>query len=179
MNLNVAERGHLIATFRFVEVGLMEMVAAWTPTTPEMEVKVLFGRHIWDFAQHADALGKRTFELRLPLQHSRPPQAPYRALLAEVGSLRGTGERLGGLYDVILPGLDVLYGSYLEETDAVLDAPSRDIVDRIRTEEMRQTAEAAALRGELGLPSGEPTVLRQRWAALDPRGFVAAEVRAG
>lgn len=178
MSLNVAERGRLIASFRFVEVALMEIVAAWTPTTPEMEVKVLFGRHIWDFAQHADALGKRTFELRLPLQHSRPPQAPYRALLDEVASLRGTEERLAGLYDMVLPGLDVLYRSYLEATDTVLDAPSRDILDRIRAEEARQRAEAAALRSELGLASPDVSALRQRWAALDPQAFVASEVLA-
>ena len=47
----------VFATARMV--ALMEIAAAWTPTTPEMEVKVLLGRHIWDFAQHADALGKR------------------------------------------------------------------------------------------------------------------------
>ena len=60
MSLSVALRAQRIATFRFVEVRLMEIAAAWTPTTPEMEVKVLLGRHIWDFAQHADALGKRS-----------------------------------------------------------------------------------------------------------------------
>lgn len=179
MNLSVAVRGNLIATFRFVEVGLMEIVAAWTPTTPEMEVKILFGRHIWDFAQHADALGKRTFELRLPLQHSRPPQEGYRRVLDEVASLATTADRLAGLYDVVLPGLDDLYRNYLDTTDAVLDAPSREILDRIRTEEARQRAEAATLRNALGIPSGETVGLRQRWAALDPRAFGASEVAAG
>jgi len=42
-----------------------------------MEVKLLFGEHIWDAAQHADALGKRTFELRLRLQHSVRPADKY------------------------------------------------------------------------------------------------------
>ena len=57
--MSVTDIGRAIATFRFVSVQLMETVAAWTPTTPEMEVKVLLGRHIWDFAQQADALGNR------------------------------------------------------------------------------------------------------------------------
>ena len=33
-----------VATFRFVAVRLMETAAAWTPTTPEMEVKLLLGK---------------------------------------------------------------------------------------------------------------------------------------
>ena len=68
----------------------METAAAWTPTTPEMEAKVMFGRHIWDFAQHADALGKRMFELRQPPQHSVPPSVAYVALLDEVLAVEDT-----------------------------------------------------------------------------------------
>ena len=53
--LTVKERGQFVATLRYVHVSLMETLAAWVPTTPEMEVKLLFGEHIWDVAQHADA----------------------------------------------------------------------------------------------------------------------------
>ena len=176
MSLSVAERGRLIATFRFVEVRLMEIAAAWAPTTPEMEVKVLLGRHIWDFAQHADALGKRTFELRLPLQHSRPPAEPYLALLEEVAGLTGTVERLSALYDAVLPGLDTRYRHYLEACDPILDAPSRDVLDRIRTEGARQRAEADALRAELGLPRADMADLVRREAGLDQDAFLTAEV---
>lgn len=175
MSWTVAERGHCLATFRSVEVRLMEMVAAWTPTTPETDVKVLFGRHIWDFAQHADALGKRTFELRLPLQHSRAAAEPYRALLDATAALATTADRLGGLYDLVLPDLDTRYRTYLDASDRVLDAPSRDIVERIRVEEARQREEAMALRRDLGLSGGSLDAIRQRLATLDAQAFVAAE----
>ena len=66
MALTVKQRGQHIATFRFVQVRLMEILSAWVPSTPEMEAKLLFGPHIWDTAQAADALGKRAHELRLP-----------------------------------------------------------------------------------------------------------------
>jgi len=59
--MTVKERGRFVATLRWVNVSIMETLAAWVPTTPEMEAKLLFGEHIWDAAQHADALGKRTF----------------------------------------------------------------------------------------------------------------------
>ncbi len=39
--LTVKERGQFVATLRYVHVSLMETLAAWVPTTPEMEVKLL------------------------------------------------------------------------------------------------------------------------------------------
>jgi len=52
--LNVKARAEAVGTFRHVNVFLMETLAAWVPSTPEMEVKVLFGRHLWLIAQLAD-----------------------------------------------------------------------------------------------------------------------------
>jgi len=165
--LSVAERGRRIATFRFVEVRLMEIAAAWTPSTPEMEVKVLLGRHIWDFAQHADALGKRTFELRLPLQHSQPPSEAYAGLIEDLARLDATPERLSVLYDAVLPGLERRYDGYAAEADPVLDAPSLVILERVRQDLARQRVEADRLRSQLSLPVGAPDAWRQREAGAE------------
>ena len=151
MSLGVQERARRIGTFRFLEVRLMETAAAWTPTTPEMEAKVMFGRHIWDFAQHADALGKRMFELRQPPQHSLPPSVAYTALLDELLAVDDTAGRLAALYDVLLPGLQRRYEAYVAEVDPVVDAPSLVVIERILLDAPRQRADAAALRRELGL----------------------------
>jgi hypothetical protein len=158
--MTVNERARAIATFRFIEVRLMEIVAAWTPTTPEMEVKVLFGRHIWDFAQHADALGKRTFELRLPLHHRLVPIDAYVELLGEMAALSETAARLASLYDVVLPGLERRYRQYVEQTDALMDAPSVVILERILLDSAGQRADADRLRAELGLPAWPAQRLR-------------------
>jgi hypothetical protein len=166
MSLSVRERAERIGTFRFVEVRLMELAAAWTPTTPELEVKVLLGRHIWDFAQHADALGRRTFELRQASQYSRRPQPAYLALLEDVARLAPGPQRLGALYDVLLPGLERRYAAYVAAADAILDAPSLVIVERIRADLARQRADCQVLRRELGLSAAEPGGLREREAAL-------------
>jgi hypothetical protein len=166
MTLLVDERGRRIATFRWIAVRLMETVAGWTPTTPEMEVKQVFGRHIWDFAQHADALGKRTFELRLPEQHSIPPTEPYHNVLTQVAALRGTVERLAGLYDAVLPGLEARYQRYLQLTDAVLDEPSIVIVERILTDLARQRRDADRVRRSLTIAPGDPGELRMTEAAI-------------
>ncbi|MGH9458181.1 MAG: hypothetical protein ACRD2J_11150 [Thermoanaerobaculia bacterium] len=166
MSLSVKDRAQRIATFRYIEVRLMETVAAWTPLVPEMEVKVLFGRHIWDFAQHADALGKRTFELRQPLHTSRAPREDYLAFLGEIADLDATDARLGGLYEVLIPGLVRRYREYLDATDHLLDAPSVVIIERILTDLERQRRDGLALRQTLGPARWKDDRFRDREAAI-------------
>ena len=151
MSLTVADRARAIATFRYIEVRLMEITAGWTPTTPEMEVKVLFGRHIWDFAQNADLLGKRTFELRMPAQHSVAPIPSYVELLTTLAGEETTSGRLAALYDAFLPALQKRYQDYVCRTDALLDAPSVEACNRIIGNITRMRGEADALRKELSL----------------------------
>lgn len=167
MPMTVAERAQTIATFRFIEVRLMEIAAAWVPTTPEMEVKVLLGKHIWDFAQHADALGRRTFELRLPEQFSQRPSDEYVRILAELEAIEETPRRLAALYDGILPGIERRCARYVEQTDTLLDAPSVVILERILHDLMRQRRETDDLRRELRLAVLDPEDLRRQDDALD------------
>lgn len=166
MNIPVPERARTIATFRFVEVRLMEIVAAWTPTTPEMEVKVLFGRHIYDFAQHADALGKRTFELRCPEQLSLPPAEPFARLLEDAARVVSTADRLAVLYDAILPGMEHRYREYLGRTDSLVDAPSCIILERVLADYARQCRDAARVRQEIGLPAADAGEFLRRGTAI-------------
>jgi hypothetical protein len=147
--LSVKDRGAAVATFRAINVTLMEMLAAWVPTTPEMEVKLLFGAHIWDFAQHADMLGKRTFELRLALQYSQRPADAYVTFLAELADTRATERRLAAFYGVMLPVLAARYQSFLDRTDHLVDAPTVRILDRMLADHRRMLSEAQALYGEL------------------------------
>lgn len=149
--MTVNDRAHAIGTFRYVAVRLMEIVARWTPTTPEMEVKILFGRHIWNFAQQADSLGKRTFELRQPEQYSRTPVEAYVALLDEVANLESTSERLGALYDGLLPAIEQRYRDYIAAADPILDEPSILIMKRILSELETQRAEAQVVRQEMSI----------------------------
>lgn len=149
MGLSVKLRGQNVATFRFVEVHLMETLAAWVPTTPEMEAKLLFGEHIWDCAQHADWLGKRTHELRLPLQHSVRPAEGYLALLNCVAAVTDTTERISGFYEVVLPRFGARLRSYLDETDQLMDAPTVRILERVLGDQDRMLRQSRELIDEL------------------------------
>lgn len=179
MRLNVAQRGAHVATFRWIEVRLMETLAAWTPTTPEMEAKLLFGAHIWDAAQHADALGKRTHELRLPLQHSIAPSAAYVAYMDELRATQETPKRFAAIYDCALPALRRRFEQYLAQVDALLDEPTVRVLDRIRYDMERMVADSRKLRDEMAAfrlqDAAWLEALRQREAAIAP---VAAEAPA-
>jgi len=149
MALTVKQRGQYIATFRFVEVRLMEILSAWVPSTAEMEAKLLFGPHIWDSAQAADALGKRAHELRLPLQHSMAPPKAYIDLLGELANVNGAARRIAAMYDVMVPALTARFRRYLQQTDALMDAPSVRVIEGILVANERMRQEAVKLRTEL------------------------------
>ena len=183
MILPVKERGQFVATMRYVHVWLMETLAAWVPTTPEMEVKLIFGEHIWDAAQHADALGKRTFELRMPLQHSLKPADAYAALLGELAAIKLTPERLAAVYDVMLPALAARARRYLAQTDALSDAPTVRILERELADSARMIESARALREELPAlqlaEKGWKATLQSREAAIEPVAAAPAAAVAG
>ena len=149
MGLILREKVEYLATFRWLEVFLMETLARWVPTTPEMEVKVLMGRHIWDAAQHADALGKRTFELRAPLHYTVVPLAPYLQLMRELASVEDTPGRIQAIYDVILPGFASRYREYLGNSDSLLDEPSFRVIEGILSDYVRMKKEKEELCTEL------------------------------
>jgi hypothetical protein len=170
MKFNVAERGAHVATFRWIEVRLMETLAAWTPTTPEMEAKLLFGSHIWEAAQHADILGKRTHELRLPLQHSITPAAAYVAYLDAVRAVPETWKRMAAFYDCALPALKRRFDAYLANVDPLLDGPTVRLIDRIDFDMQRMIEESRSLRGQMpAFQVADPAwadALRAREAAI-------------
>jgi hypothetical protein len=148
VTLTVRERAETVATLRHIEITLMETLARWVPTTPMMEVKVLFGRHIWITAQHADMLGKRTYELRAPMHLTLAPTADYAAFLADLAAVKPQAERLSAFYDVAIPAVVERCRAYLAATDPLLDEPTVRIFERIVQESGTMIAEANALRGQ-------------------------------
>jgi hypothetical protein len=148
MGISVRQRADIVGTYRHLGVALMETLARWVPTTPELEVKTLFGRHIWDLAQHADALGRRAPDLRAPLHNDLPPVAAYATLLDELAGADQTAQRVSGFYDALLPDLARRYERYLGTTDALLDEPTVRILERVMRDYGRLRDDLAAVRAE-------------------------------
>jgi hypothetical protein len=149
MTFTVRQKGDTLATFRFASVRLMETLARWIPTTPELEVKIIFGRHVWELAQHADMLGTRTGELRLPLQYSRPPTGPFAEVLDTLAAAKTTADRVDGFYRGILPIMEARYHEYLDQTDAVMDEPSVRVLTRVLADCERMRTERDQLSTDL------------------------------
>jgi hypothetical protein len=160
---SVQERAEYVGTFRWVEIRLMRILAEWVPTTPEMEVKILFGRHLWDCAQHADALGKRAFELRAPLHYTLPAVAAYQNFLGDVAALGPTADRVAGFFEVVCPALVGHYRRYLDATDALMDNPTVRILENAVLDYARMKNERDRLVG--GLALGDRTIRVPDWQA--------------
>ena len=167
MTLTVRERADTIGTLRFISVFAMETLARWVPTTPDLEAKIIFGRHIWEFAQHADALGKRTHELRAALHYSPEPTHEYLATLEALRALQGSGERVTACYDAFVPDVVARYTAFLEATDPFLDEPSVRVVQRNLADLARMRDESVALRRERVdlAAAGGATAIGARFAA--------------
>ena len=160
--MNVRARAEAVGTIRHVYVFLMETLAAWVPSTPEMEVKVLFGRHLWLVAQLADRLGKRTRELRAPLHFSRLPRASYAKALGTLAALTPTGDRIAGLYQMALPSLGSECAEYLAQTDRLIDEPTVLILeDAIRGIEKMRSESAHLLEEFPALQEGASSALSE------------------
>ncbi len=174
MSLTIRERADTIGTFRSVSVRLMETLARWIPTTPELDVKVLFGRHVWEMAQHADWLGRRTAELRAPLHFDRAPADAYGQVLERLAEAADTAARVAGFYDAVLPDVEARYRRYRHETDLLLDEPSVRVIDRILSDLERLRREREALRAlEPQFALGDPEWPHRLAVAAANGDFVA------
>jgi len=79
------------------EIGVCELAAAWTPSTPEVDVKIAFARQAGDEAGHFELVGDRLMALGFDPEGFRPPGP--NPLFDYLRSLSTTVERVAaGLY---------------------------------------------------------------------------------
>ncbi len=173
MAYDVRQKADIVGTHRFICVRLMETLARWVPTTPELEAKALFGRHLWDLAQHADQFGQRTAELRAGLHHSREPARGFLDVLESFANTKDTTRRIDGFYDAVLPFLSTAYETYLENTDDLLDEPTVRILHRLLADHPRMRAQRDELLGERpDLVADDKTFSNDLRRSLDAAGEV-------
>jgi hypothetical protein len=168
-HLTIAQKADTVATFRHVSVYLMETLARWTPLTPQLEAKILFGRHLWEFAQHADVLGGRTSELRAGPHYTRPPVERYRRALEEFAAFETAGDRVHVIYDVVVPDLARRYAACLDAADPLLDQPTIRLMERIQLDLARVQAERREFLTGIPIPAANPqwvAELQSRLAAV-------------
>src|SRR5947207_12871034 len=119
---------------------MMRTLGGWIARTPELAPKLLFGRHVWDCAQHADLWGRRLPELRSSAQQSEPANDRVVAFMDLVESRETPGatpERVIGVYRVLKPHLAAVYARHLADANGIYEPPTRRILQRCLGEERR------------------------------------------
>jgi hypothetical protein len=145
-----------IRQYRWLEERLMRILGGWIALTPELPIKLLFGRHVWDCAQHADLWGRRLPELRSPTHQGEPPSADFARLVTLIESRQGrheSVERVVAIYRVLKPHLVTAYATHLSEANRVYEPPTRRILDRCLDEERRHVAAGAVVLDRLTGPA--------------------------
>lgn len=146
--LSVDESARRIRHYRYAEERMMRVIGGWIALTPELGSKLLFGRHVWDCAQHADLWGKRLPELRATAQVSEPPNDAFVRFMDRLESpeeFGQTAERLVGIYRVLKPHLLATYAHHLAHANAVYEPPTRRILVRTIEDERRHVAAGLAI----------------------------------
>jgi len=156
-----------IRHYRYAEERMMRTLAGWIALTPELPVKLLLGRQVWDCAQHADLWGRRLPELRSPAQVSEPPSPAFVLFMDALENREQWGdtlERLTGVYRVLKPHVIETYEAHLARTNPVYEPPTRRILERCLDDERRHVADAGrVLDALLGAEGG--LARAARWEA--------------
>jgi Protein of unknown function (DUF455) len=121
---SVAENSQRLANYRYLEIQLMEMIAGWSHTTPQLAYKATFGYHVYDHARNADELGERLEQLRSGRDREEPATDEFAQLCEHVWRLESTIDRLVAVYRVLEPHLVSTYVYHADATDPLTDTPT-------------------------------------------------------
>ena len=134
------ESARLVRHYRYAAERMMRILGGWIALTPELSVKLLMGRHVWDNAQHADAFGNRLPELRAPAHVGEPANqafVDFMDAIEEAAAPHQSVERLVGIYAVFKPHLLSAYREHLDRASLVYEPPTRRILIRCAEDERR------------------------------------------
>jgi hypothetical protein len=108
---------------------LFEALGGWVATIPELDVKMVLGRHTYHHAWHAELWHKRLPELREmnPDRLTEPPNEAFVTFMDSIREPEGpelTIEKLTGVYRVLIPRFIGAYTYHLNGTSTITDAPT-------------------------------------------------------
>ena len=135
--LSVQRNLELLGRYQYLEIQLMELMGSWACTIVDPEIKIGFGRQMFQDAVHADLLGKRIPELKGRSAHFHviPPSDGVVRLIETVWKAEGDRKRLVGLYRVLKPALIEAYRNHIALAEIPADEPTVYILRHIADEE--------------------------------------------
>ncbi len=162
--LSLTQNLSRLALLFAVERGTLRRMGGWLAGIPYWDAKLAVGTHIWEDAQHAEAVLKRLHELKdLGAEHR--VLAPIERVLDCAAAAENGDAFLAGLYHVVKPWLLARYEEHLRQTDPVMDAPTIALLEPIVGTKKRQLAWFASYRPRYS-PAPDPTATRDSEAKL-------------
>jgi uncharacterized ferritin-like protein (DUF455 family) len=133
----VQQNLELLGRYRYAEIQFMELMGSWAYTMVDPEIKIGFGRNLFQDSVHADLLGKRIPELKGRSQHfhSIPPSDEFVKILENVWKESDEILRMVGLYRVLKSELVSVYRRHLDHLELPADEPTGYILRLIADEE--------------------------------------------
>jgi uncharacterized ferritin-like protein (DUF455 family) len=135
--ITVTQNLELLGKYRYVEIQMMELMGSWAYTVVEPEIKIGFGRQMYQDAVHADMLGKRLPELKGRSEHFHyiAPSDAFVKLLEKIWQANDSLRRIVALYRVLKPALVKAYEHHLEHAELPADEPTAYILRNVLDEE--------------------------------------------
>jgi uncharacterized ferritin-like protein (DUF455 family) len=140
--LTVQQNLQLLGKYRYMEIQMMELMASWAYTMVQPEIKIAFGRHMYQDAVHADLIGKRIPELK-----GRSKQYQYMApsdevvkIVEKTWGVNDELRRLIGLYRILKPAMVEALQQHLRQVELPADEPTAYILRHIADEELDHVA---------------------------------------
>ena len=165
----VAEAARRVGNYKWIEMRLFEALGGWVATVPELDVKLVLGRHCYHHAWHAELWDKRLPELReMNTERLNEPAndgvARFMEAVREPEAPEQTIEKLVGVYRVLLPRKIAAYTYHLNATSRITDAPTMRSLRFILQDELDDWREGEMLIQSLlaGRPELERAATRQR-----------------
>jgi hypothetical protein len=123
---SVEENVQRLLRLQWTERRLMDVMLAHLSSTPIWEVKCALALHQWYCAEHADWLRRRVIEMRHPAPPlDDPPTKELDAFLEELLRAENPAELVAGIYGVALPALRDAYYTHIQQTNPLVDHPTR------------------------------------------------------
>src|SRR3954469_16181924 len=126
---SVEDSARRVGNYKWTEMRLFEALGGWVATVPELDVKLVLGRHTYHHAWHAELWHKRLPELREmnPERLTLPANDAFVTFMDAVREPEAaelTIEKLVGVYRVLIPRMIGVYTYHLNGTSTITDAPT-------------------------------------------------------
>ena len=168
---------HDLCVLQAYEIHTARLLGGWLPGVVRWEVKHEVARHLWEDAQHSQALRTRLWELRVPNPDREVSERVVSAVEA-LGSAQSDVEMLAGVYLVLKKGLLEAYQARVTSIHPIYDAPSVPVLKRIIMEKEAQLGWAERAVAELAA-SGDLRRGVKRWTTYAEDVLAAAGGVAG